>query len=116
MEDDLIGGANLLFDEKGEDMIALIARELDDFAHFGVDDDGAIAIVGSFESLGDLLGIEILGETLDAGDGLAAVPLLNADMNLAAADHGLLILEDVARACIEKDRLRILLRLRRLRL
>jgi hypothetical protein len=49
--------------------------ELDDLTHLGVAHDGAIASELLLDHLEDLLLVELLGETLDSGQGLATVAL-----------------------------------------
>ena len=61
---------------------ALVALQLDDRAELGVVDDGAVAAELLLEGLDDLLVVERLVEPLDGGQGLAAVALLDADVDI----------------------------------
>lgn len=61
---------------------ALVPLQLDDRAELGVVDDGAVAAELLFESLDDLLVVEGAVEALDGGQGLAAVALLDADVDI----------------------------------
>lgn len=48
---------------------------MDDFTHLGVAHDGAIASKGLLDDLENLLLIELLGESLNSGQGLASIAL-----------------------------------------
>ena len=61
---------------------ALVALQLDDRAQLGVVDHGAVAAELLLESLDDLLVVERLVEPLDGRQGLAAVALLDADVDI----------------------------------
>ena len=61
---------------------ALVALQLDDRAQFGVVDHGAVAAELLLEGLDDLLVVERLVEPLDGRQGLAAVALLDADVDI----------------------------------
>jgi hypothetical protein len=65
----------LLVGQEVLDVFALIALELDDFAHLDVAYDGAIAGKLLFDHLEDLLLVKLLGKTLDGRQGLAAIAL-----------------------------------------
>ena len=65
----------LLVREELLNILALVALELDDLTHLGVAHDGAIASELLLDHLKDLLLVELLGETLDSGQGLATVTL-----------------------------------------
>lgn len=65
----------LLVREELLNILALVALELDDLTHLGVAHDGAIASELLLDHLEDLLLVELLGETLDSGQGLATVAL-----------------------------------------
>jgi len=61
---------------------ALVALQLDDRAQLGVVDHGAVAAELLLEGLDDLLVVERLVEPLDGRQGLAAVALLDADVDI----------------------------------
>ena len=65
----------LLVGQEVLDVFALIALELDDFAHLGVAYDGAIAGKLLFDHFEDLLLVKLLRKTLDGRQGLAAIAL-----------------------------------------
>jgi hypothetical protein len=65
----------LLVREEFLNILALIALELDDLTHLGVAHDGAIASELLLDHLENLLLVELLGKTLDSGQGLATVTL-----------------------------------------
>lgn len=65
----------LLVGQEVLDVFALIALELDDFAHLGIAYDGAIAGKLLFDHFEDLLLVKLLGETLDGRQCLAAIAL-----------------------------------------
>lgn len=69
----------LLVREELLNILALIALELDDLTHLGVAHDGAIASELLLDHLEDLLLVELLGETLDSGQGLATVALCGCE-------------------------------------
>ena len=57
--------ALLLVGQEVLDILALVALELDDFAHLGVCDYGAIAGKLLLDDLEDLLLVEFLGQSLN---------------------------------------------------
>jgi hypothetical protein len=57
--------ALLLVGQEVLDILALVALELDDFAHLGVRDYGAITGKLLLDHLEDLLLVEFLGQSLD---------------------------------------------------
>lgn len=59
--------ALLLVGQEVLDILALVALELDDFAHLGVCDYGAIAGKLLLDHLEDLLLVEFLWQSLDRG-------------------------------------------------
>ena len=65
----------LLVGQEVLDVFALIALELDDFAHLGVAYNGAIAGKLLFDHFEDLLLVKLLRKTLDGRQGLAAIAL-----------------------------------------
>ena len=73
---------DLVVHQKGRRAHALVALQLDDRAQLGVVDDGAVAAELLLEGLDDLLVVERLVEPLDGGQGLAAVALLDADVDI----------------------------------
>jgi len=76
--------ALLLVTQEFLDILSLITLKLDDFTHFGVAHDGAIASKGLLDDLENLLLVELLGESLNSGQGLASIALLDTDVNVAA--------------------------------
>jgi hypothetical protein len=54
-------------------ILALVALELDHLSHLGVGDDGAIAGELLLDHFEDLLLVELLGQALDRGQGLATI-------------------------------------------
>lgn len=72
----------LLVGEEFLDVLALIALELDHLAHLGVVDDGSIAGELLLDHLENLLLVKLLRQTLDSGQGLASITLLDAYMNV----------------------------------
>jgi hypothetical protein len=64
------------------DILALITLELDHLAHVGIVDDGAIASEFLLNDLQNLLLVKLLGQTLDRGQGLATIALLNPNMDI----------------------------------
>jgi hypothetical protein len=67
--------ALLLVCQKILDVLALIALELDHLSHLGVGNDGAIAGELLLNHFKDLLLVELLGQALDRGQGLATIAL-----------------------------------------
>lgn len=63
-------------------VFALVTLKLNHLTHFIADDDGAIAGEFLLDDLENLLLIELLGYSLDGGQGLPAIPLLDADMDV----------------------------------
>lgn len=57
------------------DILALIALKLDHLAHLIVVDDGAIAGELLLDHLEDLLLVELLGQSLNSGQGLTTIAL-----------------------------------------
>ena len=72
----------LLVGEKLSDFGALIALELDHLAHLTVANDGAIASKLLLDDFEDLLVVELARDTLNSGQSLASITLLNTDMNV----------------------------------
>jgi hypothetical protein len=77
----------LLVGQEVLDVFALIALELDDFAHLGVAHDGAIAGKLLFDYFEDLLLVKLFGKTLDGRQGLAAIALY-AVLAMVLLGHG----------------------------
>jgi len=74
-------GADALLGEEGGGIRPLVALQLDHFPKLLVLDDGAIASKLLLESLDDLLQVDLGVDTLHSGQTLAAVTLLNTDVN-----------------------------------
>lgn len=72
----------LLVDQEFLHILALVTLQLDHLAHLRVVDDGAIASELLLDHLEDLLLVKLLGESLDRSQGLAAIALLDTDMNV----------------------------------
>lgn len=74
--------AFLLVDEKFLNVFALVTLELDHLAHLRVVDDGAIASEFLLDDLQDLLLIEFFWQSLDRGQSLTPITLLDAYMDV----------------------------------
>lgn len=72
---------DILFSEKGLNLFALVSLELDDLAKFLVIDDAAVATELLLEGLCELCEIELVIQTLDGGERLASVALLQTDVD-----------------------------------
>jgi len=70
----------LLVGEELLDILALISLELNHLSHLSIDDNGAIASELLFDDLEDLLLIEFLRKTLDSGQSLTTIALLNTNV------------------------------------
>lgn len=74
-----------LVGQKFLDLVALIALELDHFAHslgLGVRDDRAIASEFLLDDLENFLVVKLGGDALDSGQGLASIALLNTNVDV----------------------------------
>lgn len=67
--------ALLLVDKEFLHILALVSLQLNHLSHLGVDDDCSIAGKLLLDHLEDLLLVELLGQSLDCGQGLASIPL-----------------------------------------
>lgn len=65
--------------------------ELNDLTEVLVLHDGTVAGELLLDDLQDLLLVEALGETLDGGEGLAAIALLDADVDVVLAFLGIVV-------------------------
>lgn len=74
--------ALLLVNEELLNVLSLVSLKLNDLTHLGVVHDSAIAGELLLDDLEDLLLVKLLGETLDGGQGLASIALLNTDMDV----------------------------------
>jgi len=72
----------LLVDEEILNVFTLVALELDHLSHLSVVDDGAIASELLLDDLENLLLVKLLWETLDSGQSLTTITLLNAYMDV----------------------------------
>jgi hypothetical protein len=72
-------------DQEFLNILSLVTLELNDFSHLTVRHDGTIAGKLLFDHLEDLLLIEFLGETLDCGQSLTTIALLDTDMDVILA-------------------------------
>jgi len=71
-----------LFGQEVLNLNPLVTLELNDLASLLILDEGTVASEFLLESLEKLLGVVFLGETLQGGQCLAAVSLLNTDMDV----------------------------------
>jgi len=74
--------ALLLVGEEFLNILALISLKLDHLSHLSINDDGAIASKFLFDDLEDLLLIKFLGKTLNSGQSLTTIALLNTNVNV----------------------------------
>jgi len=74
--------AFLLVGEELLNILALISLKLNHFAHLSVDDDGAIASKFLLDDLEDFLLVKLLRKTLDSGQSLTTIALLNTNVNV----------------------------------
>ena len=74
--------ALLLIHEKFLNVLSLVSLELNDLTHFGIVHDSTIAGKLLFDNLEDLLLVKFLRETLDGGQGLTSISLLDSYMNV----------------------------------
>ena len=81
MDDNLVLVTNLLVHKEFSDVGTLVSGELENLAELGINQHTAVALEGLLQRLGDLGDIEIIGKTLDSGDALATISLLNADVD-----------------------------------
>jgi len=73
---------SLLVSQELLDILSLISLQLNHLAHLGVRDDGAIASELLLDDLENLLLVELLGKTLNSGQSLATIALLNPYVNI----------------------------------
>lgn len=73
----------LLLNKELFDLLAVVTLELNDFAKFGVVDDGSVATELFLESLQQLVQVHFFGETLDGTQRLPAVALLHSNVHFA---------------------------------
>ena len=74
--------AFLLVDEELLHILTLVTLQLNHLAHLGVVDNGAIAGEFLLDHLEDLLLVELLRQALHRGQGLAAIALLDTDVDI----------------------------------
>jgi len=74
--------ASLLVGEEFPDLGTLITLELNHLAHLAVANDGAIASKLLLDNLENLLVVKLAGDTLNSGQSLASITLLNTDMDV----------------------------------
>lgn len=67
----------LLVGQELLDILSLVSLQLNHLAHLSVRDDGAIASEFLLDDLENLLLVELLGKTLNSGQSLATIALLN---------------------------------------
>jgi len=73
-------------------ILALIALKLDHLSHLSINHDGAIASELLLNDLQNLLLVELLGETLDSGQSLTTISLLDTNVDVIL---GLLCLSSI---------------------
>lgn len=81
MDDNLVLVTNLLVHKEFSDVGTLVSGKLENLAELGINQHTAVALESLLQSLGNLSDIEIVGKTLDSGDALATISLLNADVD-----------------------------------
>jgi len=74
--------AFLLVGEELLNILALISLELNHLPHLSVDDDGAIASKLLLDDLEDFLLIKLLRKTLNSGQSLTTIALLDTNVNV----------------------------------
>jgi len=72
--------AFFLVGEELLNILALISLKLNHLSHLSIDDDGAIASELLLDDLEDFLLVELLGKTLDSGQSLSTIALLNTNV------------------------------------
>jgi len=72
--------ALFLVGEELLDILALISLKLNHLPHLSIDDDGAIASELLLNDLKDFLLVKLLGKTLDSGQSLSTIALLNTNV------------------------------------
>jgi len=82
-----------LFSEEVGDLDPLIALELDDLAHLLVVDEGSVAGKFLLECLEELLGIVLLGQTLQGGQSLPSISLLNTNVDVILLSANVVVAE-----------------------
>lgn len=73
----VLGGQELL------EILSLVTLQLNHLTHLRVRDDGAIASELLLDDLQNLLLVKLLGQTLNGSQSLAAIALLNSNVNVA---------------------------------
>jgi len=103
------GLVDLVLDEERRDLGTLIALQLDNLAHLLVVDERAIASEFLLECLQQLLGIILLRQALERGQGLAAIPLLNTNMDVIRLRSDVLaVSERISFLCKGIERIEVL--------
>jgi hypothetical protein len=72
----------LLVSQELLDILSLVSLQLNHLAHLSVRDDGAIASELLLDDLENLLLVEFLGQTLNSGQSLTSITLLNTYMDV----------------------------------
>jgi len=72
--------AFLLVSEELLNILALVSLKLNHLPHLSIDDDGAIASKLLLDDLEDFLLVKLLGKTLDSGQSLTTIALLNTNV------------------------------------
>jgi len=86
-----------LFGEEICNLDPLVTLKLNDLTHLLIVNEIAVASELLFEGFEEFLGIILLGETLQRGQGLSSVPLLNADVEvILCGTHVLVAPERIA--------------------
>jgi len=74
--------ALLLVGQEVLNILALVSLQLDHLSHLSVCDDGAIAGKLLLDDFENLLLVELLGQSLDGGQSLTTITLLNTNMDV----------------------------------
>jgi len=85
------GPRDAFFGEEVCNLDSLVTLKLNDFTHLLIVDEVSVASELLFKGLEQLLGIVFLGETLQCGQSLSSVPLLNADMEVILCGTNVLV-------------------------
>jgi hypothetical protein len=83
----------VLVDEEVLYGVALVSLQLDDIAGFLVTDDGAVACELLFDHFEYLLQVELGWDALDCCESLAAIALLDTDVNIWCEVRGWMVVE-----------------------
>lgn len=82
--------SDILLGQKVLNFHSLIALQLNDFAEFLILDDASVATELLLEGLGELSQVEFIIQPLDSSKRLAAVTLLQTDVNNTLGHNGVI--------------------------